>query len=123
MVTIPRVRPHKYLNLSKAEGLIFMFFAMLNDSVNMVMKKKKGDKSEFSQNFLQDKYSKLSNIGIEIENIKDYAECLRYLVNECNKHIKRKDMLPHGIQEIGALCYKMTDIRENPSRDMEGSSI
>lgn len=35
LVTIPRVRPHKYLKLTKAEALIFfyIFFSIMNDIV------------------------------------------------------------------------------------------
>jgi len=39
LVTIPRVRPHKYLELTKAEALIFLIFSFVNDTVISINKK------------------------------------------------------------------------------------
>ncbi|KMQ84868.1 abc transporter permease [Lasius niger] len=39
LVTIPRVRPHKYLDLTMAEALIFITFSMINDIVITISKR------------------------------------------------------------------------------------
>lgn len=33
MVSIPRVRPHKYMDLKEADALIFIIFNIINDAV------------------------------------------------------------------------------------------
>lgn len=67
LVTIPRVRPHAYLKLTKAESYIFVLFHVINDIMIMITKKLPINIENAA--FTSDVLTKLNNIGMGITDL------------------------------------------------------
>jgi len=87
LVTIPRVRPHKYMDLTKAEALIFIVFSMMNDINLNLIELKKNPNAQLKGNFTADTISKLNNMGISIANLDWYEKAFLYATKICVKNI------------------------------------
>lgn len=112
LVTIPRVRPHKYLDLTRAEALVFITFSMINDVV-ITMSKRGTDSLNVS--FTADAYSKLANLGLVIDNLKIHKRAIIYAFKVCISNIKRKDSAPiHVVKFMEDLLIASKDIVKNP---------
>lgn len=96
LVTIPRVRPHKYLNLTKFEKLIFLIFSMINDIVQNIGK----NNQEMTVSFTLDTTSKLTNLNLMIENIEVHKKAIIYACKSCVLNIKRKGVAPAYIMKM-----------------------
>ncbi|CAL1677524.1 unnamed protein product [Lasius platythorax] len=112
LVTIPRVRPHKYLDLTMAEALIFITFSMINDIV--ITMSKRGTES-LNVSFTADAYSKLANLGLVIENLDIHRKAIMYAFKICILNIKRKGSAPiHVVKFMEDLLIASKDIVKNP---------
>jgi hypothetical protein len=63
MIAIPKVKPHKIMNLSSSEAHLMLSFHVINDAYNS---KKRKDK-KYEGNFTSEVYSKMVNLGIDVK--------------------------------------------------------
>jgi len=120
LVTIPRVRPHKYLELTHAEALIFIIFSMMNDMVINISLQKTNPNLPLKSNFTADTISKLSNMGLNFDNLERYSKAIAFATKVCVKNIKRKGIIPHhaakiikGMLELGKKIMVSPHLFEN----------
>lgn len=83
LVTIPKIKPHTYLNLSKAEALIFIIFNMINDIVINLKLRITDRKAPLKTNFTADTISKLHDLSITFTNLDSYSKAIRYAIKVC----------------------------------------
>ena len=113
LVTIPRVRPHKFLELNKAESLIFLLCAIINDIVITTSGKNKVE--GLNTSFTADTYSKLNNLGISFENIDIYLKSFKYAAKVCSLNIKRKGSAPpHIVKFMDNMFSFCKEVFKNP---------
>lgn len=96
LVTIPRVRPHKYLRLTKFKGLIFLIFSIINDFVIAMSK----NSNDVVANFTSDTTSKLTNLNLMLDNINVHKKAIVFACKVCVLNIKRKGVAPAYIMKM-----------------------
>lgn len=100
LVAIPRVRPHKYLKLTKADGFIFLIFAMINDIVINLNNRRINPNLEMTASFTSDVTSELTNINTMPEAIDINKKAVVYACKVCMLNIRRKGVAPAHIMRL-----------------------
>lgn len=109
LVTIPKITPHKYLNLSKAEALIFITFNIIRDSVTnfkLQMSNPNTPLKDFTANFTAETISKVNDYSIsfidpfyKLTNLKSYTNIIEYAANVCITNIMHKGLLSNATED------------------------
>jgi len=108
LVTIPKIKPHTYLNLSKAEALIFIIFNMINDIVINLELRITNRKAPLKTNFTTDTISKLHNLSITFTNLDSYSKAIIYATKVCliNKRPERSSWIKSFKDMVKTECIK-----------------
>jgi len=114
LVTIPKVRPHEFLNLSKAEALIFIIFSMMNDMIiNLANNQLRMSNANapLKNKFTTDTIKRLNKLSITFTNLDCYAEAIAFAKEVCKANFKRKGILPPScakfMKEMFEFCNKI----------------
>lgn len=86
LVAIPKVAPHTYLNLSKAEALIFIIFNIINDIEINLKLRIKNEKAPLKTNYTTYTISKLHDLAITFTNLDSYSNAIKYAIKFCLVH-------------------------------------
>lgn len=90
MISIPKLKPHKYLDLNLSEASLMIVFHIFNDAFNTT--KRKDDKMEM--NFTSDIYSKLTSLNLVVSR-STVKVLLKIILPKCLKTMKHKGTVPN----------------------------
>jgi len=104
LVTIPKIKPHKYLNLSKVEAVIFITYNIIRDSVTNLKLQMSNPKTPLKANFTAETISKLNYLSLRFPtslynklnftSLDSYYNVISYAARVCITNIIHKGRLP-----------------------------
>jgi hypothetical protein len=95
LACIPKIKPHAVLKVTNSEAYMMVCFHILNDVFNST-KKKDG---KYEANFTADVFSKLNNLGIDIQG-EIALDIIKMVLPRCFKNMHHKGRIPKKVISI-----------------------